>query len=112
MVNKLRPRLPEAEWQITIIDTDDRHHYQPGYLLLPFGTYPADQLIKPRTRFITDGVDIRFGTVASIDPDAAVVTLEDGQSLSYDQLVIATGAAVRPDQTPRPVGTRVATIDL
>ena len=35
-VNKLRHRLP-AEWQITVVDQDTAHLYQPGLLLLPFG---------------------------------------------------------------------------
>ncbi len=38
-VNKLRPRLPADEWNITVVDSRPQHHYQPGYLLIPFGTY-------------------------------------------------------------------------
>lgn len=37
IVNKLRHRLPGDEWRITVVDRDDDHHYQPGYLFLPFG---------------------------------------------------------------------------
>jgi hypothetical protein len=29
-VNKLRRRLDPARWQMTVIDQDDRHLYQPG----------------------------------------------------------------------------------
>src|SRR6185436_7680504 len=36
LANKLRRRLPESDWEITIVDRDDEHHYQPGYLSLPF----------------------------------------------------------------------------
>ena len=35
IVNKLRRELPRDEWQITVVDHDDAHHYQPGYLFLP-----------------------------------------------------------------------------
>jgi NADH dehydrogenase FAD-containing subunit len=31
VANMLRRELPEAEWRITIIDRDERHHYQPGH---------------------------------------------------------------------------------
>ena len=38
-VNKLRPRLSPQEWKITVVDPDDTHYYQPGYLFIPFGIY-------------------------------------------------------------------------
>ena len=38
IVNRLRRRLDSDEWEITVVDQDDVHHYQPGYLFLPFGT--------------------------------------------------------------------------
>ncbi|WP_241668290.1 hypothetical protein [Pedococcus bigeumensis] len=31
IVNKLRRRLPAREWDITVVDRDDEHRYQPGY---------------------------------------------------------------------------------
>jgi sulfide:quinone oxidoreductase len=37
VANKLRRRLKPALWSITVVDQDDEHHYQPGYLG-PFGT--------------------------------------------------------------------------
>ena len=37
IVNRLRRRLDECEWDITIVDHDDVHPYQPGFLFLPFG---------------------------------------------------------------------------
>ena len=30
VASKLRNELSETEWQITIIDHDELHHYQPG----------------------------------------------------------------------------------
>ena len=35
IVNKLRRGLDAGEWEMTIVDQDDAHHYQPGYLFLP-----------------------------------------------------------------------------
>ena len=98
IANKLRRRLDSDEWQITIVDQDDRHHYQPGYLFLPFGTYTEKQVVRSRHTFLPDGVDFVVAEVDRIDPEASTVALTDGRSLTYDYLVIAGhDAATRPD---------------
>ncbi|HSK56029.1 MAG TPA: FAD/NAD(P)-binding oxidoreductase [Jiangellales bacterium] len=99
-VNKLRPRLPRNEWEITVVDQDDAHHYQPGYLFVPFGTYRPEELVKPRGRFVPDGVELVLGEVDRVLPDETKVLLTDERELPYDYLVIASGTAPRPDQTP------------
>ena len=100
VVNKLRPRLQRDEWGITVVDQATTHHYQPGYLFVPFGTYRPDQLVKPTKRFIPDGVDLITAEIERVDPAASTVHLADGRMIAYDQLVIATGTSPRPDQTP------------
>jgi sulfide:quinone oxidoreductase len=104
IANKLRHRLDDTEWAITVVDRDDEHHYQPGYLFVPFGGYTHDQVVRSRHVFIPDGVDFVVGTVDKVDPDENVVLLDDGRRLPYDQLVIATGTTPRPDQTPGMLG--------
>jgi len=99
-VNKLRPRLRRDEWQITVVDQDDAHHYQPGYLFVPFGAYRPEELVKPRRRFVPDGVELVLGEIDRVLPDETKVLLADGRELPYDDLVIATGTSPRPDQTP------------
>jgi len=37
MAAKMRGRLPETDWEITLIDRDWEHHYQPGWLFIPSG---------------------------------------------------------------------------
>jgi sulfide:quinone oxidoreductase len=104
VVNKLRHRLPADEWRITVIDKDDVHDYQPGYLFLPFGLIEPEQVRRSRHHFITDGVELVLGDVDRVDPDAREVSLEDGRSYGYDELVIASGTTPRPDQTPGMLG--------
>jgi sulfide:quinone oxidoreductase len=99
-VNKLRHKLDRSEWQITIVDQDDKHLYQPGLLLLPFGVYTEDELVKPRHRFIPDGVELVLNEIDRVDADANQVHLVGGKVLDYDYLVLATGTSPRPDQTP------------
>jgi sulfide:quinone oxidoreductase len=104
IVNKLRRRLDVSTWDITVVDRDDVHPYQPGYLFLPFGTYSPKQVTRSRHRFLPDHVDFVIGDVDVVDPAASTVTLVDGRALAYDYLVIASGTSPRPDQTPGMLG--------
>ncbi len=101
VVNKLRPRLDPGEWRITIVDEDETHYYQPGFLFIPFGIYDRADVVKPKLDFLPPGVEVVHGEVRAIEPDRnrVVVGPEDRQ-LDYDYLVIATGSHPRPDETP------------
>ena len=105
IANKLHKRLPRDEWTITVVDRDDDHHYQPGYLFVPFGGYTPDQIVRSRHHFITDGVELVLAEIDKVDPEAKVVHLEGGRELPYDYLVIASGTTPRPDQTPGMLGS-------
>lgn len=100
VVNKLRHRLARADWQITVVEPNDTHYYQPGYLFLPFGTYSPEQVVKPTRPLIADSVELICGEVDQVAMSDNRVLLSDGRSLPYDYLVIATGVTPRPDQTP------------
>ncbi len=80
-VNKMRPLLPREEWSITIVDPDDNHYYQPGYLFIPFGIYRPDEVIKPKKRFIPTGVDLVKGEIDQVDAADNKVLLVDGTEL-------------------------------
>jgi len=103
VVNKLRPVLGD-EWQITIVDQDETHYYQPGFLFIPFGVYGKKDVVKSKKRFIPAGVDLIISEIERVDPDANQVHLAGGNVLDYDQLVIATGTSPRPDMTPGLIG--------
>ncbi|MEI6406581.1 MAG: FAD/NAD(P)-binding oxidoreductase [Actinomycetes bacterium] len=100
VVNKLHKKLPASEWNITIVDQDNNHIYQPGLLLLPFGVYKAEELVKERNHFFPKNVDFIQAEIEKINPEGNTVDLKDGRTLDYDYLVIASGTSPRPDQTP------------
>jgi sulfide:quinone oxidoreductase len=104
VANKLRKRLGRDRWRITVVDQDGMHVYQPGFLFIPFGVYRPEQVVRPRRRFLTHGVDLVVGEVDRVDAAADAVMLTDGRRLAYDYLVIATGTQPRPDQTPGMLG--------
>ncbi len=100
MANHLRKRLARDEWTITVVDRDDAHHYQPGFLFVPFGFLKPGQIVKPKAKLLPKGVDFVQAEVDRVDPAANAVLLQDGRSLLYDFLIIATGAWIQPDETP------------
>jgi sulfide:quinone oxidoreductase len=100
VVNRLRPILDADEWKITIVDPVETHYYQPGFLFIPFGMYSKSDVIKPKRDFIPTGVEMIKAAADVIEPDKNRVKLVGGKSLSYDILVVATGTAVHPEETP------------
>ncbi len=100
VANKLRSAYPASELEITVVDRDDEHHYQPGYLFLPFGIYDEGKIVRSRHHFIPDGVQLVLAEIDRVDAAAKCVHLADGRELEYDTLVIATGVEPRPDLTP------------
>ncbi len=64
----LRKHLNAGEWQITIIDNDEIHHYQPGWLFIPFGVYTAQDCQKPKREFIPTGVEFVLDEIVGVNP--------------------------------------------
>ena len=99
MANKMVGVLDRNQWQITIVDRDGEHHYQPGYLFVPFGIYTARDIVKPRRDYLPRGVNVIFSGIDAIDPAKNQVRLTNEQVLAYDFLIIATGAHPDPAET-------------
>lgn len=98
VANMLRKELLEAEWEITIIDRKEQHHYQAGYLFIPFGVYSEQDVLKPKKEFIPKGVDFVLDNITRIDPDERRVETEKGGQYDYDWLIIATGCDIAPEE--------------
>ncbi|KPK11897.1 MAG: oxidoreductase [Anaerolineae bacterium SG8_19] len=101
VANKLRHVLSRDEWKITIVDKDETHYYQPGFLFIPFGIYGENDVIKPKRDFVPPGVEMILSEIELIEPEENRVKIaKDDRYLYYDYLIIATGTHPRPDETP------------
>jgi sulfide:quinone oxidoreductase len=100
MANKLRKVLDRSEWEITIVDQEKNHYYQPGFLFIPFGIYTKQDVIKPKADFIPPGVKLIFNKIDRIEPDKNRVVIDSGTILTYDWLIISTGVRLVPEETP------------
>ncbi len=96
--NRLRRELPD-DVTITVVDRDDDHLYQPGLLFVPFGLAQPEGIVRPRARQLRRGIGYRQSGVDHVDIDDRRVYLADGTVLPYHVLVVATGAALLPDET-------------
>jgi len=82
----------------------DDHHYQPGYLFVPFGVYEPEDIVKPIERFIPDGVNLKLGAIDKIYPDKDKVVMVSGEEYNYDILIVATGTDFAPEETEGMMG--------
>lgn len=96
--NRLRRTL-DGDVEITVVDRDDDHVYQPGLLFVPFGLASPEDLVRSRPRQLHAGIGYRCSGVQRVDIDHDRVHLDDGTVLAYDVLVIATGARLLPEET-------------
>ncbi len=105
MANHLHNQLKKSGWQISIIDEREEHHYQPGYLFLPFDIYAPEDIIKSIETFIPKNVKLITQKINRILPTENKIQLAGGEEMSYDVLIIATGANIAPEETSGMKGT-------
>ena len=98
VVNKMVETLDLQEWRIVVVDKDENHYYQPGFLFIPFGIYSPNDVVKPKRNFLPPQVEVINAEIELIEPDSNVVTLSNKKKINYDYLVVSTGSHIRPDQ--------------
>ena len=86
--------LHKADVNITLIDRTNHHLFQPLlYQIATAGLSPPS--IAAPTRFLfrkQPNVTTLLGEVVDIDASARTVVLENGEAISYDHLIVASGA--------------------
>ena len=71
------PRLAADEWRIVVVEPRTTHHYQPGYLFVPFGTYDPEDIVRALAGHKTPPPATVPVEAPQVDPPAAVA---DGPS--------------------------------
>lgn len=82
----------KKNFDITVIEPDEYHLYQPGLLFLPFGETKEEKILRKREKTFLKPVHWVKNRVKEVQPEKRTVILEDNTQLTYDVLVIATGA--------------------
>lgn len=100
VANRLARELEGDEWNLTVVDAEETHYYQPGFLFIPFAIYGKKDVIKAKRDFLPRGVNLIISPIEIIEPEANQVRLQNGRVLRYDYLIVATGAKINPQETP------------
>jgi sulfide:quinone oxidoreductase len=95
----LRMRLHD-DVDIRLVCDSDRFVFRPNSIYVPFGADPESLYVPLDKPLGRRDIDLVVGRATAVDPDARLVSLEDGQRFAYDRLVIATGAGMRPEEVP------------
>jgi sulfide:quinone oxidoreductase len=99
VANKMSQLLDTQEWKIILVDKDETHYYQPGFLFIPFNIYTPSDVIKPKRDFIPQNVEFIYSDIELIEPNKNQVTLTNRKRpIKYDQLVVATGSHIHPEE--------------
>lgn len=86
---RIRLRMPQVE--VTVLEPSDKHYYQPLWTLVGGGIFPKEKSMRDEASVIPNGVSWKMDAAEKIDPIAKSVTTKQGETLSYDYLVVATG---------------------
>lgn len=85
---------------IAIIEPSDHHYYQPAFTLVGAGAYALADTRRDESRLIPRDVNWIKATVRGFVPDANIVMLTSGNSVTYDFLVICPGLQCDWDTIP------------
>jgi NADH dehydrogenase len=87
-------RLAGAPVEITVVDRRNHHLFQPLLYQVATASLATSEIAWPIRHLLRDRRDATtlFATVSGVDAAAKHVLLDDGDTVAYDTLVLATGA--------------------
>src|SRR6516165_12666744 len=87
-------RLSGAPVEITLVDRRNHHLFQPLLYQVATASLATSEIAWPIRYLLRDRAEVTtlFATVTGVDAAKGRVLLDDGDSLPYDTLLLATGA--------------------
>ena len=87
--------LKRADADVTVIDRRNFHLFQPLLYQVATGSLSPGEIAEPIRVVLHRNINTRviMAEVSSVDASAKTLILDDGKSVPYDTLVVATGAA-------------------
>lgn len=81
----------QRELRIALVDPAEKHYYQPGWTMVGGGVFSDTQTMRNMRDLIPKGVSWIKQSVVGFAPQENTVQLDNGQSLHYQQLIVAAG---------------------
>jgi len=81
----------KKDLQIAIIEPSDKHYYQPAWTLVGAGVFDINKTIRSEASVIPENVKWIKEAAASFSPEQNTITTAQGNSYSYDYLIVAPG---------------------
>lgn len=86
-----RLRNMENPPDVAILEPSEKHYYQPLWTLVGAGVVSKESTARDERDYIPQGATWIKDAVASFDPSKNAVTTKGGETITYDQLVVALG---------------------
>ncbi len=83
--------------QVTVIEPSDKHRYQPLWTLVGAGVFPREESERNEAEFMPENATWLKERVQSFDPANNAVVLDNGETHTYDWLIVAPGIELRWD---------------
>lgn len=97
---ELRKKLDDRH-EVVVLDPRDHFTFIPSLIWVPFGIRKAQDVTFPLAPlYAKKGIRFINEAAAAIDPAAHTVTTTDGEELTYDKLLVATGPRLAFEKVP------------
>ncbi|MBH1922909.1 FAD/NAD(P)-binding oxidoreductase [Serratia surfactantfaciens] len=96
VIASIRKRVKEAD--ITVVEPNDCHYYQPAWTLVGGGLFDISKTQRAMRDVIPSGVSWLQDSVVRVDPDEKYIETRQGKRVSYDFLIVACGLVLRWDK--------------
>ncbi|KHE00960.1 pyridine nucleotide-disulfide oxidoreductase [Pantoea stewartii] len=98
VISSLRKRLNHV--LITVIEPGEYHYYQPAWTLVGGGLFDLKKTQRPMRTVIPTGVMWCKDRVSRVIPAEKYVMTEQGETVTYDFLIVACGLVLRWGDIP------------
>ncbi len=93
-----RLRNADPSLDVALIEPSDKHYYQPLWTFVGGGIFRPEVSERDEASVIPRGVKWIKDAVATFKPSENQLTTRDGETVSYDYLVVAPGIQINWDQ--------------
>jgi sulfide:quinone oxidoreductase len=88
------------EQGVVVVEPSDVNYYQPAWSLVGAGIMPVSSTVKPEAQVMPRGVSWVRSAVTQVDPHRREVSLANGDRITYEALVLASGIELHWDGLP------------